>query len=294
MPYILLTLSTIFWSGNFVLSKLMATAIPPVALVFWRWFLAGLILAPFGIVGFVKNFHTIRLHLKNLLLLSFLGVTIFNVLVYSAMHYTTAINAVLVNSFTPMIIFILSSVIYKEKIRFFQFAGVIISFGGVFMIMAKGDFRILINFNFNFGDILVVLAAFSWGLYSVLLKSLPKNLDPITFLMTIIIFGLLFLVPIYIFELFSGKFFRPGLPEILSIAYVAVFASLLAFICWNRAVREIGANKAGPMVHLMPVFGSILSYLFLDEKIYYYHIIGILLVVGGIFTTTMKFRFFSK
>ena len=294
MPYILLTLSTLFWSGNFVLSKLMATAIPPVALVFWRWFLAGILLAPFGLRGFVKNFHMIRGNLKKLLSLSFLGVTIFNVLVYSAMHYTTAINAVLVNSFTPMIIFILSSAIYKEKIQFLQLLGVIVSFCGVFMIMAKGDFNILINFNFNFGDILVILAAFSWGLYSVLLKSLPKNLDPITFLMTIIIFGLLFLVPIYLFEIFSGKFFSLGLPEVLSIGYVAIFASLLAFICWNRAVREIGANKAGPMVHLMPVFGSILSYFFLDEKIFYYHVLGILLVVGGIFTASVRFKFFTK
>lgn len=294
MPYILLTLSTIFWSGNFVLSKLMATAIPPVALVFWRWFLAGLILAPFGIVGFIKNFTTIRMHIKKILLLSFLGVTIFNVLVYSAMHYTTAINAVLVNSFTPMIIFILSSIIYKEKITLLQLVGVIISFGGVFMIIAKGNFNLLINFNFNLGDILIILAAFSWALYSVLLRTLPKNMDPITFLMTIIIFGLIFLIPVYMFEIFTGKFFKPGLPEVLSIVYVAVFASLLAFICWNRAVREIGANRAGPMVHLMPVFGSILSYFFLGENIYYYHIIGILLVVGGIFTTNMRFGFSGK
>jgi drug/metabolite transporter (DMT)-like permease len=136
---------------------------------------------------------------------------------------------------------------------------------------------------------LIIIAAASWALYSVLLKSLPKEIDPITFLMTIIILGVIMLLPLYGYELYSGKFFKLGINEILTIIYVALFASLLAFICWNRAVKEIGANKAGPMVHLMPVFGTILSYIFLKEKIYLFHIIGITLVFTGIFTTTIRF-----
>jgi drug/metabolite transporter (DMT)-like permease len=150
MPYILLTLSTLFWSGNFVLSKGMATSIPPIALVFWRWTLAGVIFAPFSIKYVIKKRALIRKHIVYLLLLSFLGVTMFNALVYTAMHYTTAINAVLVNSFTPMIIFIFSSVIYKEKISFLQLSGVIISFTGVFTIMSRGDINVLLSLKFNY------------------------------------------------------------------------------------------------------------------------------------------------
>lgn len=289
MPYILLMLSTLFWSGNFVLSKAMSASIPPIALVFWRWLLAGLILAPFVMKKFLSNWHIIKKHIKYLLIVSFLGVTTFNALVYTAMHYTTAINAVLVNSFTPVIIFVFSAAIYKEKINILQFIGIVISIAGVFTIMTKGDFGVLLSLRFNFGDILIIIAATSWALYSVLLKSLPKEIDRLTFLMAIIVFGLIMLLPVYIVELKMGYTFSPGINEILTICYVAIFASVLAFICWNRAVREVGANKAGPMVHLMPVFGTILSFFFLKEKVYLFHIVGIFLVFGGIFTTGLKF-----
>ncbi|UOD35584.1 DMT family transporter [Deferribacteraceae bacterium V6Fe1] len=288
MPYLLLALSALFWSGNFVLSKGMAASIPPIALVFWRWTVAGIILAPFVLKKFINNWDIVKQHTNYLLAVSFLGVTTFNALVYMAMHYTTAVNAVLVNSFTPVIIFIFSALIYKERITFVQLIGIIVSISGVFTIMTKGDLRILLTMKFNFGDILILLAATSWALYSVLLKSLPKEIDRLTFLMTIIIYGTLMLLPFYLIELYLGYTFSVGLNEAFTIGYVAVFASVLAFICWNRAVREVGANKAGPMVHLMPVFGTILSYIFLKEKIYLFHITGILLVFTGIFTTGFK------
>lgn len=289
MPYLLLGLSALFWSGNFVLSKGMATSIPPIALVFWRWTVAGIILAPFAIRKFIENWDIIKKHTKYLILVSFLGVTTFNALVYTAMHYTTAVNAVLVNSFTPVIIFIFSALIYKERITFLQLIGIVVSISGVFTIMTKGDLRVLLSMKFNFGDILILIAAFSWALYSVVLKSLPKEIDRLNFLMTIIIYGTLMLLPFYLIELYLGYKFSVGLNEIFTIGYVAIFASLLAFICWNRAVREVGANKAGPMVHLMPVFGTILSYIFLKERIYLFHIMGIMLVFAGIFTTGVRF-----
>ncbi|MBZ4672956.1 MAG: protein of unknown function transrane [Deferribacteraceae bacterium] len=289
MPYILLTLSTLFWSGNFVLSKGMAASIPPIALVFWRWTLAGIILAPFVLKKFIDNWDIVKQHTKYLLAVSFLGVTTFNALVYLAMHYTTAVNAVLVNSFTPVIIFIFSALMYKEKITLMQLLGIIVSISGVFTIMTKGDLHVLLSMKFNLGDILILLAATSWALYSVLLKSLPKEIDRLTFLMTIIIYGTLMLLPFYLIEISLGYTFSVGINEALTIGYVAIFASVLAFICWNRAVREVGANKAGPMVHLMPVFGTILSYIFLKEKIYLFHITGIMLVFAGIFTTCFKF-----
>lgn len=289
MPYLLLGLSALFWSGNFVLSKGMATSIPPIALVFWRWTVAGIILAPFTIKKFIENWGIIKMHTKYLILVSFLGVTTFNALLYTAMHYTTAINAVLVNSFTPVVIFIFSALIYKERITFSQLTGIIISISGVFTIITKGDLRVLLSMKFNFGDILILIAAFSWALYSAILKSLPKEIDRLTFLMTIIIYGTLMLLPFYLIELYLGYKFSVGLKEVLTIGYVAIFASLLAFISWNKAVREVGANKAGPMVHLMPVFGTILSYIFLKEKVYLFHIIGIMLVFAGIFTTGVRF-----
>ncbi|MCB4205511.1 DMT family transporter, partial [Deferribacterales bacterium Es71-Z0220] len=153
MPYILLTLSTLFWSGNFVLSKGMAASIPPIALVFWRWTLAGIILAPFVLKKFIDNWDIVKQHTKYLLAVSFLGVTTFNALVYLAMHYTTAVNAVLVNSFTPVIIFIFSALIYKEKITLMQLLGIIVSISGVFTIMTKGDLHVLLSMKFNLGDI---------------------------------------------------------------------------------------------------------------------------------------------
>lgn len=288
MPYLLLILTTLFWSGNFVLSRGMHAALPPMALSFWRWSVALLILLFLAHQHLRAQHRLIWEHRRFILLQSLLGVTGFNTLLYLAMQYTTAINAVLVNSCIPVLIVAFSWVLYRETMSLRQCCGVLISLAGVVLIMAKGEVATLLHVSFNRGDLLVLAAAVVWALYSSNLKRYPQGLHPLAYLTAINIVGLLGILPLYLLELSSGKTFTLNLASVVTILYVAIFASVLAFIFWNRAIRTIGANKAGPFVHLMPVFSTILAVLFLDETLAWHHAQGVALIFGGILMTTFR------
>jgi drug/metabolite transporter (DMT)-like permease len=290
MPYLLLTLATLFWSGNFVLSRAMHTEIPPVGLAFWRWTAALLILAPVGMAFIWKERSLLLQNAKWMLTQGLLGVTGFNTLIYLAMQSTTAINAVLVNSCIPIIIVIVSWFMYREKITLLQGVGVIISLGGVLLILAKGEVSALLQLEFNRGDLLVLGAAVVWACYSANLKKYPRGLHPIGYLTAMIIIGLFFLVPFYWLEIQSGRIVVLNKATVFSVLYLAVFASVLAFISWNKAVREVGANKAGPFIHLMPVFSTILAIIFLGEKLFGYQLRGIFFVFSGIVLASVAGR----
>ena len=290
MPYLLLMLTTLFWSGNFVLSRGMHAAIPPMALSFWRWAVALLILLGLAHRHLFSQRHLFRRYHRFILIQSILGVTGFNTLLYLAMQYTTAINAVLVNSCIPVLIVLFSWLLYRETMRMRQCLGVLVSLMGVLSIMAKGEIATLMQVSFNRGDLLVLAAAVVWALYSSNLKRYPQELHPLAYLTMINITGLLGIFPMYLLELHGGKTFTPNPATVTTILYVAVFASVLAFIFWNQAIRTIGAVKAGPFVHLMPVFSTVLAVLFLGETVTWYHAIGVLLIFGGIVMTTWRIR----
>ncbi len=290
MPYLLLTLSALFWSGNFVLSRGMHAEIPPVSLAFWRWVLALLIIAPFGLRRVYEQRGLLIRHRRFMIWQGILGVTGFNTLIYLALQSTTAINAVLVNSCIPIIIVLISLLVYRERLSIRQAIGVFISLSGVLLIIAKGEMAALQQLTFNQGDLLVLAAAIVWASYSANLRHYPEGLHPIAYLTGIMLAGLVFLFPCYLFEIQSGKNIQINIETILTISYVALFASVLAFICWTRAIREVGANRAGPFIHLMPVFSTILAIIFLEEVLLDYHIQGMGLVFTGIFITTFSFK----
>ncbi len=288
MPYLLLILTTLFWSGNFVLSRGMHAAIPPMALSFWRWTVALLILWLLAHRHLREQRVLIRQHRRFILFQGILGVAGFNTLLYQAMQHTTAINAVLVNSCIPVLILVFSWLLYRETMSLRQCCGVLVSLGGVVSIMAKGDLATLLQLSFNRGDLLVLAAAVVWALYSSRLRQYPQELHPLAYLTAINIVGLGFIFPLYLLELGSGTTFALNPAAVVTILYVAIFASVLAFIFWNRAIRTIGANKAGPFVHLMPVFSTILAVLFLDETLAWHHAQGVFLIFGGILMTTFR------
>lgn len=288
MPYLLLILTTLFWSGNFVLSRGMHAAMPPLALSFWRWLVALLILLVIAHRHLWAQRSLLRNHSRFIVVQGLLGVLGFNTLLYLAMQHTTAINAVLVNSCIPVLIVLFSWLLYRETMSARQCAGVLVSLLGVVLIMVKGEISALLQVSFNRGDLLVLAAAVVWALYSSNLKRYPQGLHPLAYLTAINIVGLAAIFPLYLLEIAQGKTFAINLASVVTILYVAVFASVLAFIFWNRAIRTIGANKAGPFVHLMPVFSTILAVLFLDETLAWHHAQGVALIFGGILMTTFR------
>lgn len=286
MPYILLVLTTLFWSGNFVVSRGMHAEIPPFTLSFWRWMVALLILSLFGLKHLLRQRHLVRQHIRFICIQGFLGVTAFNSLIYLAVQSTTAINAVLVNSCIPVLIAVCSWFMYREVMTLRQCLGVCVSLLGVLFIIFRADVSFLLALDFNRGDVLVIFAAAFWATYSANLKKYPEGMHPFAYLTGIVVAGLICIFPFYCFEMYQGKFFKLNVSSAAAIIYVALFASVLAFIFWNRAVRTVGANKAGPFIHLMPVFSTILAVIFLGESLYFYHLIGVIMVFVGITMTT--------
>jgi len=290
MPYILLILTTLFWSGNFVISRGMHAEIPPFSLAFWRWVVALAILCLFAVGHLYRQRQLVQRHLRYIIIQGLLGVAGFNTLVYLAIQTTTAINAVLINSVIPVLIAVCSWVMYRELMTTRQYLGVVVSLSGVILIIAHGELAHLLKLRFNPGDLLIFAAALVWALYSSNLRRYPKELHPLAYQSGIMVSGLVILTPFYVSELLTSGGFRVDAASVSTILYVALFASVLAFIFWNRAVRTIGANRAGPFIHLMPVFSTILAVIFLDETLQIFHLQGIGLIFSGIAMTTITFN----
>ncbi len=285
-PYILLVLSSLIWSGNFVVGRGLRGAVPPISLAFWRWAVALAILLPLSWPILRRQWPLLHSNWRLLALNGLLGVAGFNTLLYIALQSTTATNALLIDSFIPIVIACLSWLSGEGPLTRRQLLGVLVSLAGVITIICRADVRSLVSFQINRGDLWVLLAVVCWALYTVLLRRLPAGAHPLGVLTVMVMVGLLGLAPFYLWELGQGGRVLLTAPVVVGLAYVGLFASVLAFIMWNRAVLQVGANRAGLFVHLMPLFGTILSVLFLGESFHLFHLSGMALIFSGIYLTT--------
>lgn len=278
---LLLTLSTLFWAGNFVLGRAVVDHIPPIALAFGRWVLAFLIVLVLARRHLRRDAPLLRAHAGPLALLAFLGVATFNALVYYGLHSTTVTNAVLMQSTMPVLIVVAAFAIDREPVRRAQLLAVALSLLGVAVIVSRGELRTVLGLRVAPGDAWILLAVILYALYTVLLRRRPP-VHPLSFLAATFAFGALMLLPVMLWEQAGGAVLRWDAPTFAALAYVGVFPSLLAYLCFNRAVELIGAPRAGQYLHLMPVFGSALAALFLGERLQGFHLLGALLIAAGI------------
>ena len=285
-PYLLAALAPLFWSSNFILGRALNQTIPPIALSFWRWAVALLIVLPFALPRLRGRWGLVRRHWVVLSLLAVLGVTNFNTFVYVGLQTTTATNAVLLVSTTPVLIVLLSFLLLGQRVSPRQGAGIVLSLAGVAVIIARGDLAALAALRLNGGDLWVLGAVASWALYSVCPRWRPAGLDPLAFLAMTIAIGLLPLLPLYRWELRQGLNFEVDAISLGAIGYVALFPSVLAYVLWNRAVAELGANRTGQFLHLMPAFGAVLAMPVLGERMHGFHLTGIGLIAAGIALAT--------
>jgi len=287
-PYLLLVLTTLFWSGNFVLGRAVHTVFTPFTLSFWRWAVALAILLPFVWASRREQGPLIRRHGPILLLLSILGVVNFNTFVYIGLQSTTATNALIMLSVTPVLIVALSFLLLRQTVTGWQALGILISLAGVLVIVGRGEVRALLARQFNPGDLWILAAVLSWALYSVCLRWRPAELEPLNFQAVTMILGVIILAPLYGWDLAQGRTVAVNTATVGSILYLALFPSILAYIFWN--VAELGANRTGQFLHLMPAFGAVLSMVFLGERLYGFHAAGIALIALGIWLATVHGR----
>ena len=289
LAYLLLFLTTLFWSGNFIVGKAASIyEIAAVGLGFYRWLFAWLILFPFTIKELIKKKDYILNNIGFFIILGITSITIFNSIVYYSLNFTQVISGVLMISTIPVMIIFISSLLKIEKTNIFQIFGVILSLMGVVFIVTKADIVVLKSLDFNKGDLTMVIAMFSWALYSALLKKKKYELTQISLFQVVITFGLIFLIPIYFIEMNMGHLIKLGKPFYLTLAYVVIFPGLASFFFFIKGIALIGANRAGIFLHLMPIFGAVMAMVIFDEKFMFYHFLGATFILLGIILSNRK------
>jgi drug/metabolite transporter (DMT)-like permease len=286
-PYLLLSITALCWAGNAIVGRLAAGHIPPVTLSFLRWLFAFLLVLPFAWKHLVHDWPAIRGKLGLMITLSVIGIGAFNTLQYWAREHTQALNTLLLQSAAPLLVALWSLVILGIRLTAAQAFGVLLSMCGVLTILLHGDFTTLSSIDFNKGDLIFLLALLIFALYSVLSLKRPP-MHGLSFLAFTFGCGAACLIPLEIWELSARPVMKLDGPNLLTLFYVAVFPSALAYLCFNRGVRLIGANRAAPFFHVVPVFGSIMAMVFLDEHPQAFHVIGFALVLSGVFAASRK------
>ena len=281
--------ATLFWAGNFIVGKAASiNEVPPISLNFYRWTIAFFILLPLTYKELSKKKNYI---INNFGIFSILGITavsIFNSALFYSLQFTQVITGVLMISTVPVMIIFLSAILKIEKTNFFQLLGVVLSLTGVLSIITKFNFSILINLEFNKGDLSALFAMFSWSLYSALLKKKKYKLSQISLLQVVIGFGVIYLIPFYIIDKSTGSTINFNIPFFLILFYVVLFPGITSFFFWIKGVTIIGANRAGIYLHLMPILATILAMFIYKEQIMLYHYIGAIFIISGIIFSNKK------
>lgn len=255
-------------------------------LSFWRWVLALAILLPFAWPKIRRDLPEIRRHWKYLAALAFFGMAAFHTALYLSVNYTTATNAALLVAICPVLVPVLSWALYREPISLRVVLAIAISLAGVAVVILRGDLAHLRSLSFNKGDLIMLAAVFFWSMYTVLVKRRPAGLHPQSLLTATMACATAFLLPVYLWESFFVRAMPVTQDSLLAVAYVVIFASLLAFLCFNRGIEMLGPSKGGLFMHLVPVFAALLAFIFLGERLQSFHAVGIGAIVTGIVLAT--------
>ncbi|HKB63173.1 MAG TPA: DMT family transporter [Burkholderiales bacterium] len=282
---LLLLVAAASWGGNWVAARAITPEVPPFALSFWRWAIASALLLPFAAAQLREDAPLIGRHLPALIAFGVIGAGGFTLLGYWGVRYTTAVNATLLNSSLPLFVVPLSWWLLKLTVSGRQLAGLALSLAGVACIISLGELQTLARPSLNPGDLLLLGGALLWAIYTVLLKWRPP-LRPLSFLFTIVAAAAVFSLPFYLWEISAGGAMALSPRTIAAIGYLAVFPSIVAYICWNHAVAVVGPNVAGFFNPVIPVFGTLFAVTLLGEPFRPYHLAGFVLVLGGVVLTS--------
>jgi drug/metabolite transporter (DMT)-like permease len=286
-PYLLLCFTALFWAGNAIVGRLAAGHIPPVTLSFLRWGLAFLTILPVAWPHLKRDWPKIRAQLGLMIVLSIAGISAFNTLQYWALEHTQALNTLLLQSALPLFVAVWSLILLGVRLTLAQGFGVVLSLAGVLTILLHGDLTALAGIRFNKGDVIFILALIIFGFYSVLSLKRPA-IHGLSFVAFTFGCGAACLIPLWIWELWSRPVMALDAANLLTLFYVAIFPSTLAYLCFNRGVQLIGANRAAPFFHVVPVFGAVMAIAFLGERLQPFHVIGFALVLVGVYVAARK------
>lgn len=276
-PYLVLLLPPLFWAGNFIVGRAFSAELGAITMSFYRWLLALCLLAPFAYSRVRQELPIILNHLPILTALALLSVASFNVLLYLGLRDTEATNALLINSSIPVWIVLFGVLFYNDSLTLRRGLGILVSLLGVSFLIFSGQSQ---GLTVNPGDLWVISSSIGWALYSLTLRKKPSGLSGLGFLAYIVLFGVCFNGLLLAINPLDEAPLPVTLDTLYAVGYVAIFASLGAYVCWNYGVGQLGAQVAGQYIHLMPFYGVLLASLFLNESLSYHH-----WVAGGLIAT---------
>jgi drug/metabolite transporter (DMT)-like permease len=281
-PYLLLALAGLCWSGNHIIGRAVAGHVPPFGLSTARWLLPALVLLPLAKPHLERDWPLIKAHWRILLFLSLTGGALFSALQYLGLQYTSALNVSVFNSLVPVLIVAAGAVIFGDRLTLPQMLGILTSLAGVLAIVTRLDFAALAGLAFNGGDLIILFNMGAWAVYSSYLRLRPA-IHWASFLLVMAVASCLMTAPLFAWEHLSGFTFQPTLLTVGAILYVAIFPSVIAMAAWNRGVDLIGPNRAGPFLHLVPLYSAVLAYGLLGEQLRTYHLLGFALILCGVY-----------
>ncbi|MQW90160.1 DMT family transporter [Sinorhizobium saheli] len=279
--YFYLSITTLFWGGNSVAGKMAVGHVSPMMLTTLRWLVAITVILALMTPQIRRDWDKIRRHWLQLIAYGAIGFTLFNAFLYSAVKYTSAINAVILQAGIPMLIFIFNFALFRMKASLAQVVGFTVTLTGVLLTAAHGDVASLMRLRFNFGDVLMILACIVYAAYTVALRWKP-NMHWQSFIAAPAFGALLSAIPLLGWEVASGSALAPDATGWAIILYAAIFPSLMSQVLYVRGVEMIGANRAGLFINAIPVFGTLLSVLLVGEAFQPFHLVALALVLGGI------------
>lgn len=287
-PYLVTSFGILIWSGNFVVGRYANVDVPPVSLSFWRHLFAFIIIVPFVLPYIKTDWPEVRARMAPVIIMGFL-LAAGNTLVYYAIMYTTVTNAALINAGVPVATIAFSWLILRDVINRWQAIGILLAFGGIAIVVTKARMGILLSLEFGLGDLFMLLSVICWAMYLVMLKRGRVNVNPWTLLFILTGAGTVWLVPAYGLEHSLG--YRMGWTALtlLSLGYVAIFSTIVAWACVNYGTFRLGPNRASAFMCLHPIFGAILGWIFFDEIFRSYHWAGTALVLIGVFMVSRAY-----
>lgn len=286
LAYVLLVATALFFAANMLTGRATADELPPAALAFWRWFGALLLLLPFCTATLWRHRQAALREWRDLLVLGALGMGVCGAVVYLGAATTSATNIGLIYAASPVLIILFARWFYGETMTGRQIFGVTLSLLGVLVVIARGDINTFLAVRFTVGDLLILAAAIAWAVYSVLLKHRPSALPPTARLAAITIGGLISLLPFVLLEPAIGKPYPLTWHSVGVAAFLALVPGFGAYQAYGYVQRHLGAGPTGLIMYMSPLFTGLLGYLLLGEELRLFHLVGVLLVLPGIFLAT--------
>jgi len=289
--YALLVGAIWLWAGNAVVARTaMLADVPPIAFNFWRWALALLIFVPFTARRVWRHRMLIRDRWLYFAAFGLVSVTLFNNLFYLGLQTTTAVQGSLIMAILPVLVLILVAIILRQRITSRQIAGAAITISGAVVIILRGNPELVRTLAINVGDAWCLAAVFVWAIQIMMLRWKPSEIEIAPFMTVIIAFGVALQAPIYVWEHLAGDVFRPDGTSLLLVLYVALFAAVIGTTMYNSGVIRVGPANSGYFANLYPACAAVLAIIFLGEPFEWYHGVGGVLVLSGIYLATYSRR----